>query len=125
MSEFEFCKERADRWGDSMKTLWGSLKICPPRDHISLPHHTVGELHSIGHLKVWVDAQKPFLGMAYLLVQTDDTLEAGNYGMAIVWIDSCQARMVWMGEALEMLSSPRRGIFVSFPKGKQKAQADG
>ena len=105
MSEFEFFKERADRWGDSMRGLWGSLKICPPTDHIGLPHHTAGELLSIGHLKVWGDAQKPHLGMVYFLVQADNTSEAGNYGLAIVWIDSCQARMVSMGEALEALSS--------------------
>ena len=43
--------------------------------------------------------------MAYFLVQADNTSEAGNYGLAIVWIDSCQARMVSMGEALEALSS--------------------
>ena len=43
--------------------------------------------------------------MAYLLVWVDDTSEAGNYGMAIVWIDSHQARMVSMGEALKTLSS--------------------
>ena len=66
MSEFEFFKERADRWGDSMRALWGSLEICPPTDHLGLPHHMAGELHSIGHLKVWGDAQKPHLGMAYL-----------------------------------------------------------
>ena len=105
MSEFKFFKGRADRWGDSMRALWGSLEICPPTDHIDLPHHTAGELLSIGHLKVWGDAQKPHLGMAYFLVQADDTSEAGNYGLAIVWIDSCQARMVLMGEALEALSS--------------------
>ena len=105
MSEFEFFKERADRWGDSMRALWASLGICPPTDHIGLPHHTAGELHFFGHLKVWGDAQNLHLSMAYLLVRVDDTSEAGNYGMAIVWIDSCQARMVLMGEALEMLSS--------------------
>ena len=105
MSKFEFFKERADRWGDRMRALWGSLEICPPADHIGLPHHTAGELHSIGHLKVWGDAQKPYLGMAYFLVWADDTSEAGNYNLAIVWIDSCQARMVSMGEALEALSS--------------------
>ena len=43
--------------------------------------------------------------MAYFLVRADDTSEVGNYGLAIVWIDSCQARMVSMGEALEVLSS--------------------
>ena len=105
MSEFEFFKERTDRWGDSMRALWGSLEICPPTDHLGLPHHMAGELHSIGHLKVWGDAQKPHLGMAYFLVWADDTSEAGNYGLAIVWIDSCQTRMVLMGEALEALSS--------------------
>ena len=71
---------------------------------MGLPCHMAGELHSIGCLKAWGDAQKLHLGMAYLLVWVDDTSEAGNYGMAIVWIDSCQARMVWMWEALEMLS---------------------
>ena len=105
MSEFEFFKERSERWGNSMKALWGSIGICPPTNHIGLPHHTAGELHSIGCLKVWGDAQKPHLGMAYLLVRVVDTSEAGNYSMAIVWIDSCQARMVSMGEALELLSS--------------------
>ena len=105
MSEFEFFKGRADRWGDSMRALWGSLEICPPTDHIDLPCHTAGELLSIGHLKVWGDAQKPHLSMAYFLVHADNTSEAGNYGLAIVWIDSCKARMVLMGEALEALSS--------------------
>ena len=105
MSEFEFFKGRADRWGDSMRALWGSLEICPPTDHIDLPCHMAGELLSIDHLKVWGDAQKLHLGMAYFLVQADNSLEAGNYGLAIVWIDSHQARMVLMGEALEALSS--------------------
>ena len=105
MSEFEFFKERAERWGDSMKALLGSIGICPPTNLIGFPCHKVGELHSIGCLKVWGDAQKLHLSIAYLLVWVDDTSEAGNYGMAIVWIDSCQARMVLMGEALEMLSS--------------------
>ena len=105
MSKFEFFKERADRWGDSMKALWGSLEICPPTDHIGLPCHMAGELQSIGWLKVWGDAHKPHLNMVYLLVWVDDTSEVGNYGLAVVWIDSCQARMVSMGEALELLSS--------------------
>ena len=65
----------------------------------------MGELHSIGHLKVQGDAHKQHLSMVYLLVWVDDTSEVGNYGLAIVWIDSCQARMVLMGEALESLSS--------------------
>ena len=105
MSEFKFFKGRADRWGDSMRALWGSLEICPPTDHTDLPCHMAGELLSIGHLKVWGDAQKLHLGMAYFLVRADGTSEAGNYGLAIVWIDSHQARMVLMGEALEALSS--------------------
>ena len=65
----------------------------------------VEELHSIGCLKVWADVQKLHLSMAYLLVGVDDTSEAGSYAMAIVWINSLQARMSSMVEALEMLSS--------------------
>ena len=83
----------------------GQLRdLSPHRPYRSSPPHG-GELHSIGCLKVWGDNQKLHLSMAYLLLWVDSTSEAGNYGMAIVWIDSCQARMVLMGEALEMLSS--------------------
>ena len=105
MSEFEFFSERVDRWGDSMQALWGSLGICPPIDHTGLPRHMAEELHSISHLKVWGDVPKLLFGMAYLLVQVNDTSEAGTYGMAIVWVSSLQARVSSMVEALEMLSS--------------------
>ena len=88
MSEFKFFMERLDRWGDSMRALWGSLGICLPIDHIGLPHHMAEELHSISHLKIWGDVQKLHHSMAYLLVQVDDTSKAGTYGMAIVWISS-------------------------------------
>ena len=83
----------------------GKLRDLSPIDHIGLPHHTAEELHSISHLKIWGDVQKPYHGMAYLLVQVDDTSEAGTSGMAIVWISSLQARVSSMVEALEMLSS--------------------
>ena len=46
----------------------GQLRNLPPIDHIGLPCHTAEELHSISHLKVWGDVQKPYHGMAYLLV---------------------------------------------------------
>ena len=68
MSKFKFFMERVDRMGDRMQALWGSLGICPPIDHIGLPHHTAEELCSISHLKIWVDVQKPHHSMAYLLV---------------------------------------------------------
>ena len=79
MSEFEFFMGREDRWDDSMRVLWGSLGICPPLDHIGLPHHTVEELHSISHLKVSGDIQKLHQGMAYLHVCIKDTSEAKTY----------------------------------------------
>ena len=62
----------------------GQLWNLPPIDHIGLPLHTAGELHSISHLKVWGDVQKLHHGMAYLLVRVDDTSEAGTYGMGLV-----------------------------------------
>ena len=83
----------------------GQPRDLSPHRPYRFPHYMTGELLSIGHLKVWGDAQKPHLSMAYFLVWADDTSEAGIYGLAVVWIDSCQARMVLMGEALEALSS--------------------
>ena len=82
--------------------------------------------------------------MAYFLVWADDTSEAGNYGLAIVWIDSHQARMVLMGKlwrhylltppkgltghmfsfsrmkVLTICPSPKMDMFVSYPKGSGK-----
>ena len=54
---------------------------------------------------MWGDVQNLHHGMAYLLVQVDDTSEAGTYGMALVWISPLQARVSSMVEALEIVSS--------------------
>ena len=83
MTEFEFFANREERWGDSMRALWGSLDISLPLDHMDFPYHTVGELLSISCLKVWGDTQQPHDGLAYLLVKVED----GGYGMALVWIN--------------------------------------
>ena len=91
--------------GQQHASSLGQPRDLSPTDHIGLPCHMAEELHSIGCLKVWGDVQKLHLGMAYLLVQVNDTSEAGTCGMVIVWIKSCQARMFLMVEALEMLSS--------------------
>ena len=102
MSEFEFFMGREDRWGDSPL---GQLRDLSTLDHIGLPCHTAEELYSISHLKIWGDVQKLHQGMAYLLVQINDTSEARTYGMALVWISPLQARVSLMVEALEILSS--------------------
>ena len=100
MTKFEFFANREERWGDSMRTLWGSLSICPLLDHVDLPYHTVGELLSISHLKVWGDTQKPHDGMAYLLVRVEDASEGRGYSIALLWISPHQAQASMMEEAL-------------------------
>ena len=88
-----------------MRTLWGSLSICPLLDHVNLPYRTVGELLSISHLKVWGDTQKPHSGMAYLLVRVEDAPEGRGYGIALVWISPRQAQASTTEEALWILST--------------------
>ena len=105
MTEFKFFTDMEDRWGDSMRTLWDSLSICPLLDHVDLPYHTAGELLSISHLKVWGDTQKPHGGMAYLLVRVEDASEGRSYGIALVWISLHQAQASMMEEALGILST--------------------
>ena len=105
MTKFEFFANREGRWGDSMRTLWHSLSICPLLDHVDLPYHMVGELLSISHLKVWADTQKPHNSMAYLLVKVEDASEVKGYGLALVWISPHQARASTMEEALGILST--------------------
>ena len=105
MTEFEFFTNREERWSDSMGALWGSLSICPLLDHMDLPYHTVGELLSISHLKVWGDTQKPHNSLAYLLVRVEDASEVNGYGIAIVWISPHQAQASTMEEALRIVST--------------------
>ena len=88
-----------------MRTLWGSLSICPLLNHVNLPHHTAEELLSISHLKVWGDTQKPHSGMTYLLVRVEDSSEGGGYSLALVWISPHQAQASMMEEVLGILST--------------------
>ena len=88
-----------------MRALWGNLSICLLPDHVDLPYHLAGELLSISHLKVWGDTQKPWDGMAYLLVKVEDASEVEGYGMALVQISPHQAQASTMEEALEILST--------------------
>ena len=105
MSKFEFFMEREDRWGDSMKILWGSLSICPRVTCIRFPLHMAEELDSISHLKVWGNAQMPCPNMAYLLVRVDDTPDARTYSLALVWVHLFQARAAAMVDALDTLAT--------------------
>ena len=105
MTEFAFFDNKEDRWDDSMRTHWGSISICPRLDHVEFPFHTAGELLSISRLKVWGDIQDPHGSMAYLLVYTEDSSEAGSYGMALEWISPHQAWVSTMEEALGTLSA--------------------
>ena len=105
MTEFEFFTNREERWGDSMGALWGNFSICPFLDHIDLPYHMAGELLSISCLKVWGDTQKPWDGMAYLLVKVEDASEVEGYSMTLVWISPHQAQASMMEEALEIIST--------------------
>ena len=88
-----------------MRALWGSLSICPLLHHVDLPYHTVEELLSISHLKIWGDTQKPHNSMGYLMVKVEDASEVKGYGVVLVWISPHQAWASMMEEALEVLST--------------------
>ena len=88
-----------------MKTLLGSLSICPLLTCIRLLHHTAEELDSISCLKIWGNTQSPHQNMAYLLVQIDDTPNAKVYSMALVWVSLCQTKVSSVVEALEILTT--------------------
>ena len=105
MTEFAFFDSKEESWGANMRALWGDLSICPHLVYLELPCHTLGELLSISHLKVWGDTQEPRNDMAYLLVHTEGGSEAKSYGMALVWISPHQAWVSTMEEALGTLST--------------------
>ena len=88
-----------------MKTLWGSLSICPLLTCIRLLHHMAEELDSISHLKIWGNTQSPHQNMAYLLVWIDNTPNAKVYSMALVWVSLLQTKASSMVEAPEILTT--------------------
>ena len=47
----------------------------------------------------------PHPNRAYLLVQVDDTPNAKTYGLALVWVNLLQARVVAMADALDTLAT--------------------
>ena len=105
MTEYAFFTGKAERWGKDMMSLWGSLNICPHLNYLELPCHSSGELLSISSLKIWGDVQEPHSNIAYLLVCTEDALEAQNYGMSLVWISPNQVWAPTMEEAVGTLSA--------------------
>ena len=104
MTEFAFFAGKEERWDNNMMALWGNLNICPCLNYLELPQHTLGELLSISHLKIWWDAQQSCNDMAYLLVRIGDALEAQNYSMALVWISPHQVQASTVEEAVGTLS---------------------
>ena len=105
MTEFKLFANREERWSDSMGALLGSLSICPLLDYVDLQYHLAGELLSISCLKAWGNTQKPYNGLAYLLVRVEDASEVKGYGIAIVWISPHQAQASMMEKALGILST--------------------
>ena len=95
MTKFEFFTNREERWGDSMRALWGNLSICSILDHVDLPYHMVGELLSISHLKVWGEHPKA----------------PGWYGLPPGKGRRClRGRGLWYGLGVDQ-SSPGPGIY--------------
>ena len=78
MTEYVFFARKAERWGEDMMSLWGSLNICPHLNYQELLCNSSGELLSTSSLKIWGDIQELCNGIAYLLVCTGDTLKAQN-----------------------------------------------
>ena len=105
MTKYVFFARKVERWGKDMMPQWGNLNICPCLNYVELLCHTSGELLSISSLKIWGDTQEPHNSMAYLLVCTEDALEAQNYSISLVWISPHQVQASTMEEAVGTLSA--------------------
>ena len=105
MTEFNFCKDRADRWMKNFSTLLGNIDICPCLNHLELPCHSPVKLTSVSSFKVWGKIQSPRRDMAYLLVCLGNTTEERQYGASLVWVNPHQTKTSTMEEAAPCPSS--------------------
>ena len=77
-----------------------------PLQQFHLPSITQLELSSLMSLKAWGEKQKVCHDITYLLVLAEkEATRDRSYGLSIIWVNPCQARVCSMEEAVRELTA--------------------
>ena len=106
MTDYAFFSQGSDRWGKEVALLWGSLTICPPLQQFHILSITPVELSSLTSLKAWGEKQEICHDTAFLLILAEEEATGDRkYGLSTIWVNSCQARVHSMEEAVRELTT--------------------
>ena len=87
-----------------MGLLWGTFTICPPLQQFHIPSKTPAVLSSLMSLKAWGEKQKICHNIAFLAILAEEEA-TGDRNISTIWVNSCQARVHSMEEAVKELTA--------------------
>ena len=105
MSDYTFFSKDLGCWGKSYQSLWGCHDMCLLLEEFHIAQLTQLELSSFTHLKTWGDPTKFCSDVTFLLVLPKEGAGGERVnGLAMVWVNPCQARVSTIDDAARQLS---------------------
>ena len=91
--------------GEAFQLLWGHHDICPILEQFNVASVTQPELSSLTSLKAWGNLEKFWSNISFLLILTKEcTVGDRVYGLSTMWVNSYQARVSTVEEAIKQLT---------------------
>ena len=106
MSNYAFFSKCSSQWGEAFLSLWGCLDICPLLHQFHVTSITQSEFSPITSLKAWGNVEESHSDITFLLVSTEEEAVGDRtYGLSTVWVNSHQARVPTVEEAVKQLTA--------------------
>ena len=94
MCNCTFFSKDPSQWGESYQSLWECHDISPLLRQFHITQVTQQRLSSLTHLWVLGDFKRFHSNMVFLLIlPKEDVAGERVYGLTVVWIYPCQARV--------------------------------
>ena len=101
MCDYTFFSKDPSQWDKSYQSLWGCHDICPLLKQFHVTQVTQPGLSSLTRLWVWGDFERFCSDMAFLLILPKEGVAGERvYGLAVVWVHPCQARVPTLDEVV-------------------------
>ena len=106
MSDYKVFSKGPGQWGEAFQSLLGCLDICPLLNQFHVTSITHSGFSSLTSLKAWGDAEKFCSDVTFLLALTEEGAVGDRvYGLSMIWVNSYQARVSTMEEAVKKLTA--------------------
>ena len=105
MCDYTFFSKDPSQWDVSYRSSWGCHDIYPFLKQFHVTQVTQPGLSSLTHLHAWGDIERFCSDMAFLLILPEEGVAGERvYGLAMVWVHPCQARVPTLDEVARKLA---------------------